>query len=81
MKIIDELYKPTVAMLPIGDCLRMDPREAAYAVKNFLPTPNGIFTVALVEAVKAQAPSISAQADTPGPADFWSLEREIVRNG
>lgn len=42
MKIIDELYKPTVAMLPIGDCLGMGPREAAYAVKNFLPTPKTV---------------------------------------
>lgn len=29
-------------MLPIGDCLGMGPREAAYAVKNFLPTPETI---------------------------------------
>jgi L-ascorbate metabolism protein UlaG (beta-lactamase superfamily) len=40
MKLIDELYKPNIAMLPIGDCLGMGPREAAYAVKNFLPTPH-----------------------------------------
>lgn len=40
MKLIDELYKPNVALLPIGDCLGMGPREAAYCVKNFLPTPN-----------------------------------------
>ena len=38
MKLIDELYKPDVCMLPVGDCLGMGPREAAYAVKNFLPT-------------------------------------------
>lgn len=42
MKIIDDLYKPNVAMLPIGDCLGMGPREAAYCVKNFLPTPKYI---------------------------------------
>ena len=29
-------------MLPIGDCLGMGPREAAHALKNFLP---GIRTV------------------------------------
>lgn len=39
MKLIDELYKPDVAFLPVGDCLGMGPREAAYAVKNFLTTP------------------------------------------
>ena len=33
MKLIGELYKPDVAMLPIGDHYTMGPREAAYAVK------------------------------------------------
>jgi len=33
MKIIGELYKPDVALLPIGDYYTMGPREAAYAVK------------------------------------------------
>ena len=42
MKLIDELYKPDIALLPIGDCLGMGPREAAYCVKNFLPTPHTI---------------------------------------
>ena len=36
MKLIDELYKPDIAMLPIGDCIGMGPREAAYCCKNFL---------------------------------------------
>lgn len=31
MKIIGQLYKPHVAMLPIGGFYTMDPREAAYA--------------------------------------------------
>lgn len=42
MKLIDELYQPDVVMLPIGDCLGMGPREAAYALKNFLPTPKTV---------------------------------------
>ena len=29
-----------MALLPIGDCLGMGPREAAYAAKHFLPTPH-----------------------------------------
>jgi L-ascorbate metabolism protein UlaG (beta-lactamase superfamily) len=33
MKIIGELYKPDVAMLPIGDRYTMGPREAAYAIR------------------------------------------------
>lgn len=36
MKIINDLYKPNLAMLPIGDCIGMGPKEAAYAMKNFL---------------------------------------------
>jgi L-ascorbate metabolism protein UlaG (beta-lactamase superfamily) len=33
MKLIGELYKPELAMLPIGDRFTMGPREAAYAVR------------------------------------------------
>lgn len=33
MKLIAELYKPDLALLPIGDYFTMGPREAAYAVK------------------------------------------------
>lgn len=33
MKIIGELYRPDVAMLPIGDRFTMGPREAAYAIR------------------------------------------------
>ena len=33
MKLIGDLYKPDLAMLPIGDNFTMGPREAALAVK------------------------------------------------
>jgi L-ascorbate metabolism protein UlaG (beta-lactamase superfamily) len=33
MKIIAELYRPHLAMLPIGDHYTMGPKEAAYAIK------------------------------------------------
>jgi len=33
MKLIGELYKPELAMLPIGDRFTMGPREAAYAIR------------------------------------------------
>jgi L-ascorbate metabolism protein UlaG (beta-lactamase superfamily) len=33
MKLIGELYKPDVALLPIGDRYTMGPREAAYAIR------------------------------------------------
>jgi len=37
MKLINELYKPQLAMLPIGDLFTMGPREAAYACKLLKP--------------------------------------------
>ena len=37
MKLIRELYQPTVAMLPIGGHYTMGPREAALAVKFLAP--------------------------------------------
>jgi L-ascorbate metabolism protein UlaG (beta-lactamase superfamily) len=33
MKLIGELYKPDLALLPIGDRFTMGPREAAYAIR------------------------------------------------
>jgi L-ascorbate metabolism protein UlaG (beta-lactamase superfamily) len=33
MKLIGEIYKPEIAMLPIGDVFTMGPREAAYAIR------------------------------------------------
>ena len=33
MKLIGELYKPGLAMLPIGDLYTMGPREAAHAIR------------------------------------------------
>jgi L-ascorbate metabolism protein UlaG (beta-lactamase superfamily) len=37
MKIIHELWRPQIAMLPIGDHYTMDPRQAAYAVELLQP--------------------------------------------
>jgi L-ascorbate metabolism protein UlaG (beta-lactamase superfamily) len=33
MKLIGEIYKPEIAMLPIGDVFTMGPREAAVAIR------------------------------------------------
>ena len=35
MQLIDELYKPTHLLLPIGGNFTMGPEEAAFAVKRF----------------------------------------------
>ena len=48
MKFIGELYKPDIAMLPIGDMYTMGPREAGYAiralgVKHVIPMHYGTF--------------------------------------
>ena len=42
MALIAELYRPSVAMVPIGDRFTMGPRSAALAVRRFLP---GVKTV------------------------------------
>lgn len=42
MLLIDELYEPDIAILPVGGVIGMGPEEAAYCVKNFLPTPKTI---------------------------------------
>jgi L-ascorbate metabolism protein UlaG (beta-lactamase superfamily) len=48
MKLIGELYRPNLAMLPIGDLFTMSPREAAYAcqflgVEKVIPMHFGTF--------------------------------------
>ena len=50
MKLIGELYKPDLALLPIGDHFTMGPREAAHAirflgVKHVLPMHYATFPV------------------------------------
>lgn len=50
MKIIHELWRPQIAMLPIGDHYTMDPRQAAYAAellqpKAIIPMHFGTFPV------------------------------------
>jgi len=42
MKIINDLYKPDIAILPVGDDRGMRPAQGAYAVKNFLSNPKTI---------------------------------------
>jgi L-ascorbate metabolism protein UlaG (beta-lactamase superfamily) len=37
MQLIRELYQPRVAMLPIGGCYTMDPKEAAVACRLLAP--------------------------------------------
>ena len=37
MRIIHELYAPTMAVLPIGSHFTMDPKEAAYACRLLEP--------------------------------------------
>jgi L-ascorbate metabolism protein UlaG (beta-lactamase superfamily) len=50
MKLIAEIYKPELALLPIGDNYTMGPREAAYAikllgVKHVVPMHYGTFPI------------------------------------
>ena len=40
MKLINDLYQPDIAFLPIGDLITMGPREAAFAAKELLTNCN-----------------------------------------
>lgn len=42
MKFIDDLYKPDLVILPVGDMRTMGPKEAAYGLKNLMPTPKTV---------------------------------------
>lgn len=42
MKLLDKLYRPDIAFLPIGNVYVMGPKEAAHCVVNFLPSPEVI---------------------------------------
>ena len=57
MKIINDLYEPEIAFLPIGDRFTMGPREAAYAL-GFLPS---VTTV-----IPMHYATFSALTGTPG---------------
>ncbi len=50
MQLIGELYKPDVALLPIGDYYTMDPKAAAVAVRmlgvnHVIPMHYGTFPI------------------------------------
>ena len=50
MRLYGELFKPDLAVLPIGDFFTMDPRQAAYAcemlgVKMVIPSHYGTFPI------------------------------------
>jgi L-ascorbate metabolism protein UlaG (beta-lactamase superfamily) len=66
MKLIGELYKPELAMLPIGDHFTMGPRDAAYAirflgVKHVIPMHYATFPVltGTPEALRSEAKDIA----------------------
>ena len=66
MKLIGELYKPDLALLPIGDLYTMGPREAAYAirllgVKHVVPMHYATFPVltGTVEALRQETRDIA----------------------
>jgi L-ascorbate metabolism protein UlaG (beta-lactamase superfamily) len=66
MKLIGELYKPNLAMLPIGDLFTMGPREAAMAiqflgVKHVIPMHYATFPflTGTPEALRSEAKNIA----------------------
>ncbi len=73
MRIIQELYSPDIAMLPIGDHYTMGPREAAYAVnllkpKTVIPMHFGTFPVLVGRPSQLQklVPAVEVTEMNPG---------------
>jgi len=42
MKLIGEYYKPDIVLVPIGGHFVMDPKDAAFAIGNWLKPPNAV---------------------------------------
>jgi L-ascorbate metabolism protein UlaG (beta-lactamase superfamily) len=66
MKLIGEIYKPEVALLPIGDVFTMGPREAAFAirllgVKHVIPMHYATFPMltGMPEELRAEANDVA----------------------
>lgn len=76
MKIIAELYRPDLVMLPIGDLFTMGPREAAYALRllnarKVIPMHWGTFPVltgtpALLREAARDIPGLEVAELKPG---------------
>ena len=76
MKLIAELYKPQIALLPIGDHFTMGPREAAYAtrflgVKHVIPMHYATFpfltgTPEAFQRETSDIPGLTVHALQPG---------------
>jgi L-ascorbate metabolism protein UlaG (beta-lactamase superfamily) len=75
MKLIGDLYKPDLALLPVGDRFVMSPREAALAarllgVSAVVPMHFGTFPLltGTPEALQAESPELQVVTLTPGQA-------------
>jgi L-ascorbate metabolism protein UlaG (beta-lactamase superfamily) len=75
MQLIEELYHPELAFLPIGDFFTMSPYEAAYAcrmlkVKKVIPMHFGTFPV-----LTGRPDQLTAELKKLGVAcDVWALQ-------
>lgn len=87
MKLIAELYKPDVALLPIGDLFTMGPREAARAikflgVKRVVPMHFGTFplltgTPAALREATADIKGLQIIELKPGESVKFEVEQEF----
>jgi L-ascorbate metabolism protein UlaG (beta-lactamase superfamily) len=75
MKLIGDLYRPELAILPIGDRFVMSPREAALAarllgVSTVIPMHYGTFPAltGTPDALRAENPELHVVEMTPGQA-------------
>jgi len=74
MQLIGDLYRPDVAVLPIGDLYTMGPREAAYAARLLrsrfiVPCHYGTFPAltGTPDALRAELAKLNVQAEVVAP--------------
>ena len=84
MQLIERLYSPDVAVLPIGGHFTMDPREAALAVEllgvdRVVPCHYGTFPLLKGTPDELRELAPSATSRTSSPASRSRCERALVR--
>jgi L-ascorbate metabolism protein UlaG (beta-lactamase superfamily) len=73
MQLIEQLYHPELAFLPIGDLYTMSPREAAAACRLLKPRKVVPMHFGTFPALTGRPEQLAALIDLPG-TEVWPLE-------
>lgn len=88
MRIIGELYRPDVAILPIGGWFTMDPRQAAYAARligapRVIPEHFGTFPIlaGTPHELQLELTAQNIEVVVLGPGDSTTVSRAAAQPG